>query len=555
MDCGFGRVVHMLQIGVVVSQGWCILSNMSSDTATVPPADLPVDPGDTTSWSDGGFDELTAATLAQLPALGQALAAARAVDRQVALLLDGLLVLVEHDAAETVTGVPLEQWLAIVGRRTSSDRRMLLTAVDALRRLPSLRQAFCDDASVSWAQVRAIALRVQRSPRRADDLIDAELARTIAVCRHDEPDTLLHAISRALTGLDDQPSTPTEPARPPAEEFLAIQPRLDGTGGQLYGQLGPVSLATVDAALTPPPEALTEPGRGAAARTRAARLVALCDQALDGASSPEHDFQTGGATDRTPDPSDVGQAGSDSDRAGADRQLAGGSSDRAGSRPQLLIRVPLATLLDHDQLPGELLTRLTGGKLWADATTIRQLVQERGADLRTIVLDDTGSVVGIGRRGRIAPGWLTDATLALHDTCSFPSCERPARSCDTDHARPWWPTRPATWQPPPDTSRPDLAREQPAPYNPNRSPPTRTGRAPPTRTDPRGDLTLLSWPRDPGYDLSLGAQVSEQVRSTLRATALPHPCGAPFVVDRAFAPSSQDAWTSSRSRPSTRSPP
>ena len=399
------------------------------------------------STDDGDtFDGLVAAALEKLPALGQALEAAVAVDRHIARLLGGLLDLVEHDAAEAITGVALEQWLAIVARRTASDRRMLLTAVDALRRLPTLQNAFLTDATISWAQLRAIALKVQRTPRRADVLIDTELGRAITTCRHDDPDALLHAISRALTGLNDPASEPT-PA-PPAEEFLAIQPRLDGTGGQLYGELGPLSLATVDAALTPPIDQLQEHGRGAVARGRATRLVDICDATLTGAT-PTGPATTGppaGPDDPDPDgldpdgPGDVGVDELTSDTDGSGRPAAGAGSDRAGSRPQLLIRIPLATLLDRGQVPGELLTRLTGGKLWLDATTARQLVAERGADLRTVVLDDTGQVVGIGRRGRIAPGWLADATLALHDTCSFPGCDRPARDAQLDHARPWWPT-------------------------------------------------------------------------------------------------------------------
>jgi site-specific recombinase XerD len=57
------------------------------------------------------------------------------------------------------------------------------------------------------------------------------------------------------------------------------------------------------------------------------------------------------------------------------------------------VRVSLATLLDRDQTPATLLTHLTGGRMWVDATTARRLVEERGADLRSVVLDDTGAVV------------------------------------------------------------------------------------------------------------------------------------------------------------------
>lgn len=345
----------------------------------------------------------------EVPLLRTAIEAAHAADRAVAALLEALLELDEHQLAEAITGIPLEQWLAIAGRRTRGDRRMLLTTCDVLRRLPSLRRAFLDAGQVSWAQVRTVALQVERLPGRLDDAIDDALARAVASCAADDPDVLSSVVNQALRSLDPAPAGASDrPGPAPTEEFLAIQPRLDGAGGQLFGELGAVGLATVDAALTPAPhEARDGRGhRGAAARERARRLVRLCDGALDGGTHPE----------------------------------AGGSP--SGSRPQLLVRVDLATLLDGDALPGSMLTRLTGGRLWADAATVRHLVEHRGADLRTVVLDDCGGVVGVGQRTRVPPGWLRDAVLALHDTCTAPGCLRPARSADLDHARPWEPPRP-----------------------------------------------------------------------------------------------------------------
>jgi hypothetical protein len=105
----------------------------------------------------------------------------------------------------------------------------------------------------------------------------------------------------------------------------------------------------------------------------------------------------------------------------------------------LLVRVELATLLDRSALPATLLTTLTGGRMWVDAPTARRLADEREVDLRLVVVDDTGAVVGVGRKQRYAPGWLRDATLALHDTCSAPGCRVAARVCQVDHARPWTP--------------------------------------------------------------------------------------------------------------------
>jgi hypothetical protein len=342
----------------------------------------------------------------EVPLLGAALVAAAAVDRAVAQLLACLVDLEEHQVAETLTGVALEQWLAIVGRRTGSDRRMLFTACEVLRRLPSLRDAFLIDATVSWAQTRSVVLQVERLPQHLDPAIDAALAKTIATCHRDDPDVLPRTVSQALRSIEAEAAPDrTEPSSTrTGDEFLAIQPRLDGSGGTLFGEFGAEGLATIDAALTPPPHECRDGGghRGATARGRARRLVEVCDAALDGGT--------------------LQPAGDDGE---------------GGSRPQLVVRVNLSTLLDRDQTPAGLLTRLTGGRLWADAETVRQLVEERGADLRAVILDDTGRVVGVGRKARIAPGWLNETMLALHDTCTAPGCAAPARSCDTDHASPW----------------------------------------------------------------------------------------------------------------------
>ncbi len=381
--------------------------------------------------------------LDEVPLLGAAMAAARRIDRDVATLLDALLTLQDHDVAEAITGIPLEQWLSIAGRRTASDRRMLLTACDALRRLPSLRSAFVQSAEVSWAQVRAVALMVERVPRRFDGLIDGELARTIEACRGDEPDVLTQAVSRAVRSLDPEPTRATQDAAE-RDEFVALQPRLDGSGGRLFGELGPLGFATVDAALTPargtaadPTTADGDPDRSesgsddaphrfrTAGRQRARRLIDLCDRGLGDAAG-------------TPGASAPGASAPGASAPGVDGAAPPASAPQ-GSRPQLLVRLDLDTLLDRDRLPAELLTKLTGGKLWLDGVTARRLADARGADLRAVVLDRTGRVVGVGRRTRIAPGWLRDATLALHDTCSHPGCQIAARRCDVDHARPWFP--------------------------------------------------------------------------------------------------------------------
>lgn len=182
---------------------------------------------------------------------------------------------------------------------------------------------------------------------------------------------------------------------------LVLQPRLDGSGGTVTGDLGPIGFAALDTATAPAPAGL-RPGRDlvgqnpatevvqANARTagerRAARLIDLC--------------------------------------------LAGPGGEAAA--PKLLCRVELDTLLGG-RVPAQLLTTLAGGKVDANAATARRLTDRYGADLR-LVITNRGSVVGVGRATRQPPGWLTDAMLAVHDTCTEPGCSTAATVCDLDHA-------------------------------------------------------------------------------------------------------------------------
>ena len=104
--------------------------------------------------------------------------------------------------------------------------------------------------------------------------------------------------------------------------------------------------------------------------------------------------------------------------------------------PTVLCRVELSTLLGRDALPAQLLTTLAGGRMHVTSETAKKIADRYGADLRMVLLDD-GHVVGVGRRRYQPPGWLRDATLALHDVCTEPGCLTAARNCDTDHATPY----------------------------------------------------------------------------------------------------------------------
>jgi hypothetical protein len=454
--------------------------------------------------------------LAEVPQLGSLLSSLVRADRLVVTALDTLMGLQDSALAEQATGVGLDQWLAAMARCTGSDARMLMTATKVLRRLPALR-SWLEQGRVSWAQLRAIALMVAPLPAGLDDRLDDAIGRAVLFGAPDEdPDHLVRVVRWAIN--EHHPQTQASDQRYADDnQFVSMQPRLDGSGGKLYGELGPQAWAIADVALNhgilPDPdhsgdrdrdgdrnrdgdgdgEGDGDGGRScgvprwySAGRKRAARLTAILDHHLatlgrhpdsDPADDPIDDHTTAnnaandattgggeGAAETDSDPAESAPATAADDAAtvaddaatvaddaatvaGDGATVAGGGgagvgSGRAGSRPQLLVRVSLSTLLDRDQVPGELLTTLTGGRLWADAATVRRLVHERGADLRTVILDDCGAIVGVGRRRRLPPGWLADATLAIHDTCTAPGCRTAARVCDLDHAAPWHPARP-----------------------------------------------------------------------------------------------------------------
>jgi hypothetical protein len=369
--------------------------------------------------------------LAEIPGLATVLEQLREADRLIARALEGILLLQDHADVVAVTGVSLEAWVTTIARRTRADARMLLAAAEMVRRLPTLRAGF-QEGRLSWAQVRAVALKARPLPRTLDDRVDQAIADALEGMGGAEPDAVTRVISWSLATLQPTSAERTE-RREQEREFLGMQPRLDGSGGRLWGEFGATSWAVIDAALnTPtgratgsrhtPDDAADVDRRWVEGRGRAAQLVAALDRGL-----------AGGAEDAR---------GHGRPEAATDRDQAMASPRTSGSRPQLLLRADLDTLLDRAQTPGALLTSVLGGHVRVSASTARRLLEERGADLRTVILDQSGGVVGVGRRVRVAPGWLRDATLALHDTCSAPGCEAPARTSEIDHARPWRAARP-----------------------------------------------------------------------------------------------------------------
>ncbi|MBS3939887.1 MAG: DUF222 domain-containing protein [Actinobacteria bacterium] len=229
---------------------------MTSNPATTT---LLPDPGPAEVVTVAGWDDATVEfpVLAGVPELGAMLESLRQVDRLIASAIDSIIRLQDAEVAETTTGVPLEQWLLLVARRTATDRRMLLTCAEVCRRLPGLLEAFVP-GKVSWSQVRTLVLQVMRLPRATDEQLDAALAELIVRNQAADPDRLGH-LARFIDRDHGVPARgDNDPDGGGVEEFLALQPRLDGSGGRFFGEAGPASFAVLENATNPgPPKVAT----------------------------------------------------------------------------------------------------------------------------------------------------------------------------------------------------------------------------------------------------------------------------------------------------------
>jgi hypothetical protein len=375
--------------------------------------------------------------LAQVPRLAAALEAIDGAERR---MLDAVVLVAEllaDDEVAHATGVPVEHWLAIVCRQTRMDRRLLLRLARLLGRFPALA-AGVRDGRVSFAQLRGLGIVLRQAPSAIDLDLDDLLVRLLDELGGADPDVLIDQVRRAIVELAT-PVTAEECDR--VENSLWLQPNLDRTGGRFGGELDALGMAILDDTTAPRRDQLDHPGglRGARADNLLARLVQP--------NVPERPAGHGAAGHGAHGP---GATSGDGDHgAGADGQ-GDGSRGVAERRPwrvqaggllppvKLLVRVQLETL---GALPADVLTRLTGGHLKLSSQAATWLLDRQGVQLRTVVIDQ-GEVVGVGRQTRVPPGWMADIVAAVHDTCTEPLCDRPARAGQLDHAQPWWPTGP-----------------------------------------------------------------------------------------------------------------
>jgi len=113
--------------------------------------------------------------------------------------------------------------------------------------------------------------------------------------------------------------------------------------------------------------------------------------------------------------------------------LAGDLPTRHGLQPNISVIVGLETLAGVEDEPGW----LDGyGPITAD--TARALAADETGTWRRLVIDPIfGQVIDYGTTTYRPPTHLAELVIARDGTCTFPPCNRPARSCDLDSEVPY----------------------------------------------------------------------------------------------------------------------
>jgi hypothetical protein len=397
------------------------------------------------------------AILEQLPELAHLLETLRQIDQLTAAAIATIDRFQHTGEVEDATGIPLELWLAADGRRTRSDRRMLAAAADLRARLPATFLAF-RQGRISWSQLRAVVLACLRLPAVHLAHIDEVVADQVDALSQAEPDALVGIVAQALSVLEAHKDTERVEEQDQTQ-FVHLQPRLDGTGGRIYGDLGGTGFALVADALDPgPPPHATRDHLGqepaphkvahqqrTQAQRRARRLVDLCARALaDGPGMPDTASAAPAAGQQATDAQATDAQATDAQATGTEAAGAEAAGAAVGEgfvpppvAPKVLLTMTLDQLLGCSEVPAEILTTVTGGRMKLTADAARRWIAQRGARLRGIVIEESGEILGVGRARYTPPGWLRDAILARDTTCTAPLCRASAKISHLDHAKEW----------------------------------------------------------------------------------------------------------------------
>ncbi len=355
-------------------------------------------------------------------------------DRIMARLVTRVAAIKRSRLTKDRAGVDVQSWLQHAGRLRRTDARRLIRVAHDLERLPHTLAALTDGL-ISYSQAQQIATASRRIGAAHREELDAAVAAMASDAHRYEPDALLDAVWRFADTANPSVLEQAE-AQATRNEFIQLTPFLFG-GGSIYGEFGPENFAKLCEALDAPLAAPTL-DQAAAQDLSPEELDRAVDEldALRAQLARSHGADMAQRLVGLAEQWLARPTALDGDRASSDQD--GADSDHAPApRPTVFLTMTAASLLDRDRMPGDLLTTLMGGRMRVSSRFGRDLVDARGADLRSIVLDDVGEVVGVGRKTRVPPGWLREAIWARDTTDRTPQGRTPVRRCDLDHIVPW----------------------------------------------------------------------------------------------------------------------
>jgi Domain of unknown function (DUF222) len=292
----------------------------------------------------------------------------------------------EHDGLKT-----MRSWLRGHGRLSPAAACQIVRAGRALEHLPAVAAAFADGV-ITAEQIAVVAPVAAEDQRRAAadqqvDLgeVDAVLAETAATREHVQLGRVVH---HYLARLD-----PDGPEPDPTEgRSLSLAKHSDGSVTGRF-ELDPVGGEKLQAALESVVQAARPKGD---LRTRAQQLGDAMVQLVD-------------------------------------NELASGRLPFLRTvKPQLLVSIPLADLLDPSTGPGAATTGF-------DATLSAARARWATCDgtITRLVLDPDGQPVDVGRTKRVVPPHLRRAVEQRDRHCVFAGCEAPTHWCDVHHLLHW----------------------------------------------------------------------------------------------------------------------
>lgn len=103
-----------------------------------------------------------------------------------------------------------------------------------------------------------------------------------------------------------------------------------------------------------------------------------------------------------------------------------------GIRAEVVVTVPVLSLLGHDTAPAEL-----DGYGPIDLHTARILAGRAKSFVRVLTHPETGATLSVGRKRYKVPKDLRTWLRVRDGTCRFPGCGRSSTRCDLDHNEEW----------------------------------------------------------------------------------------------------------------------